>query len=184
VGRTTNVSGDITIVNSEVTGGSFTANMASVTSDQSERNAQFDGRIMDVAQYPTATLKLTAPIALGTVPAIGATSHYAASGDLTVHGVTRSVAFSVTAERTTSGIDVLADIPIQFSEWNIDNPSVGGFVTTANSGTLEVLLDLTEEAGNPAVSGSSESRSGGSGPPGQVTVPSTTVPPLTIPTSD
>jgi hypothetical protein len=29
--------------------------MASVTSDQSQRNAQFDGRIMDVSTYPTVT---------------------------------------------------------------------------------------------------------------------------------
>jgi polyisoprenoid-binding protein YceI len=182
VGRTTRVSGDITISNSTVTGGSFTANVASVTSDQSERNAQFDGRIMDVAQYPTATLKLTAPIALSSVPAIGATSQYSATGDLTMHGVTKSVTFPVTAERTVSDIDVLADIPIQFSEWNIDNPSVGGFVTTADAGRLEVLLDLTQGAGNPTVSGGSGSGSGGSsGSPSQVTVPSTTVPPLTIP---
>ena len=30
--------------------GSFTVDMASVVSDQSQRNAQFDGRIMDVSQ--------------------------------------------------------------------------------------------------------------------------------------
>jgi polyisoprenoid-binding protein YceI len=184
VGRTTKVSGTVTIAASTVTGGSFTVDMSSVTSDQSQRNAQFDGRIMDVAQYPTATLRLTAPIALVPVPAIGATSQYSATGDLTMHGVTKAVTFSVSAERATGGIDVLADIPIPFSEWNIGNPSVGGFVTTANTGTLEVLLDLTQGAGNPAVSAGSGSGSGGStgGAPSQVTVPSTTVPRLTIPT--
>ena len=66
-----------------------------------------------------------------------------------MHGVTKSVSFPVTAERVGSGIDVLADVPITFSEWNIANPSIGGFVTTANSGTLEVLLHLTQGAGNP-----------------------------------
>jgi hypothetical protein len=138
---------------------------------------------MDVTQYPTATLKLMAPISLGTVPAVGATSRYPATGDLTMHGVTKSVTFSVTAERTAGGIDVLADLPIQFSEWNIDNPSVGGFVTTASTGTLEVLLDLTEGTGNPPATGSTGSGSGGSpgGAPSPVTVPSTTVPPLSIP---
>jgi polyisoprenoid-binding protein YceI len=183
VGRTTKVSGDLTLANSTVTGGSFTANMASVTSDQSQRNAQFDGRIMEVSKYPTATLKLTAPIALGAVPSVGATSQYSATGELTMHGVTNSVAFSVTAERTASGIDILADIPIQFSKWSIANPSVGSFVTTSSSGTLEVLLDLTKGAGNPTVSASSGTGSGGSsgGAPGPVTVPSTTVPPLAIP---
>ena len=56
----------------------------------------------------------------------------------------------MSAERVGSEIDALADIPIPFAEWNISNPSIGGFVTTADSGTLEVLLHLTQGAGNPA----------------------------------
>ncbi len=183
VGRGTGVSGSITISGTTVTTGSFTVEMASVVSDQSERNASFDGRIMDVAQYPTAALRISAPIDLRTIPAIGATATYPATGDLTMHGVTNSVSFTVSAERTAGGIDVLADIPIQFSSWNIANPSIGGFVTTASTGTLEALLHLTQGAGNAAVSGGSTSGSSGSqgGPPSAVTVPSTTVPPLTIP---
>ena len=179
VGRTSKIWGSLTIANSEVTKGTFTVDMASVVSDQSERNAHFDGSIMDVSQYPTATLTLTSPIALGSVPAEGSVAHYNAVGNLDMHGVTKSVSFSVTAERIGSGIDVLADIPIAFSEWNIANPSIGGFVTTANSGTLEVLLQLTQGAGNPvSTSSGSSGQVGGGGP---VTVPSTTVPPLQVP---
>ena len=74
-----------------------------------------------------------------------------------MHGVTKSVSFPVSAERVGSEIDVLADITIPFSEWNIANPSIGGFVTTANSGTLEVLLHLTQGAGNPASTSSGSS---------------------------
>jgi polyisoprenoid-binding protein YceI len=33
--------------------------MDTIHSDKSERDAQFDGRIMDVAQYPTGTFTLT-----------------------------------------------------------------------------------------------------------------------------
>jgi polyisoprenoid-binding protein YceI len=180
VGRTSKIWGSVTIQGSDVTAGSFNVNMASVVSDQSQRNAQFDGRIMDVATYPTATLKLTAPIALGTVAPIGSKKTYAASGELTLHGVTRAVSFSVTTERTATAIFALADVPIVFADWNIANPSLGGFVTTADSGTLEVLVDLTTGAGNPALSGSGSSSTGG-GPPGPVTVPKTTVPKITIP---
>jgi polyisoprenoid-binding protein YceI len=181
VGRTSKIWGSMTIAGSTVTKATFTVDMASVVSDQSERNARFDGSIMDVSQYPTATLTLSAPIDLGTVPAEGATAHYNAVGNLAMHGVTKSVSFPVTAERSGSAIAVLADIPITFSEWSIPNPSIGGFVTTANTGTLEVLLHLTQGSGNP-VSRSSGSASpvGGGGP---VTVPSTTVPPLRVPSS-
>jgi polyisoprenoid-binding protein YceI len=181
VGRTSKIWGSMTISGSTVTKGSFTVDMASVVSDQSQRNARFDGPIMDVSQYPTATLTLSTPIDLGTIPADGSVEHYNATGDLDMHGVTKSVSFPVTAERVGSGIDVLADIPITFSDWNIANPSVGGFVTTASTGTLEVLLQLTQGAGNPVSKSSGSAGSVGGG--GPVTVPSTTVPPLRVPSS-
>jgi polyisoprenoid-binding protein YceI len=180
VGRTSKIWGSVAIANDEVMSGTFTVDMASVVSDQSQRNAQFDGRIMDVATYPTATLKLTAPIELGTVAPVGSKKTYPASGQLTLHGVTRALTFSVTTERTATGIFALADLPIVFADWNIANPSVGGLVTTADSGTLEVLVDLTTGAGNAAVSGSGSTSSGG-GPPVPITVPRTTVPKITIP---
>jgi polyisoprenoid-binding protein YceI len=181
VGRTTKIWGSVTISGDSVTAGTFTVDMASVVSDQSERNAQFDGRIMDVSQYPTATLKLTAPISLGTLPALGSKVTYTATGDLTMHGVTKAVSFPLTTERTTDGIYALADLTILFSNWDIANPSVGGFVTTDSSGTLEVLVYLTKGAGNPVTSGSTSSSNENGGAPGQVTVPKTTVPNITIP---
>jgi polyisoprenoid-binding protein YceI len=181
VGRTSKIWGSMTIASSKVTKATFTVDMASVVSDQSERNARFEGPIMDVSQYPTASLTLSSPIDLGTIPADGAAAHYSAVGDLDMHGVTKSVSFSVTAERVGSDIDVLADIPITFSEWNIANPSIGGFVTTANSGTLEVLLHLTQGPGNPVSKSSGSANSVGGG--GPITVPSTTVPPLQVPSS-
>jgi len=179
VGRTTKIWGTVTISGASVTTGTITVDLASVESDQSERNAQFDGRIMDVAQYPTATLKLTAPISLGTIPSVGSKVTYMATADLTMHGVTRQVTFPLTAERTADGIDALVDVPIVFADWDIANPSIGGFVTTDSSGTLEVLVTLTKGAGNPTASGTGSSSVGGGG--GQVTVPQTTVPKITIP---
>ena len=99
-----------------------------------------------------------------------------------MHGVTKSVTFPVSVEVVSgTAVYVLADVPVVFANWDISNPSVGGFVTTKSTGTLEVLLDLVRGAGNPVSSGSPASSGGGFG--GQVTVPPTTVPPLTVPTS-
>ena len=178
VGRTSKIWGSLTIAGATVTKGTFTVDMASVVSDQSQRNARFEGPIMDVSQYPTASLTLTSPVNLGTVPASGVVAQYSAAGELDMHGVTKAVTFPVSAERVGNEIDVLADLSIPFSEWDIANPSIGGFVTTANSGTLEVLLHLTKGAGNPASTSGATGTAGGGGP---VTVPSTTVPPLTVP---
>ncbi|HEV3268396.1 MAG TPA: YceI family protein [Acidimicrobiales bacterium] len=180
VGRTSKVWGSIDVSGASITKATFSANMASVVSDQSQRNAQFDGRIMDVAQYPTATFTLTSPMNLGSMPALGASTKTSATGQLTMHGVTKSITFSVTVERTQSGLAALAEIPIKFSSWNIANPSIGGFVTTADTGTLEVLLDATSAAGNSPSSGGAASPTGGGTP---ITVPSTTVPGLKLPSS-
>jgi polyisoprenoid-binding protein YceI len=183
VGRTARISGSIMISGSTIVSGTVVVDMASVKSDQSERNAQFDGRIMDVSQYPTATLRLTDPIELGAVSPNGLTHRYRETGSLTMHGVTSRVSFPVEADWTSGSIEALADVPIEFSRWDISNPSVGGFVTTASSGTLEVLLHLTLGTGNRSVTAASAGVSGATpgGPPSQVTVPSTTTPPLTIP---
>ena len=179
VGRTNEIWGSLEVSGSRVTSGKFTVAMASVKSDQSQRNAQFDGRIMDVSSYPTATFMLTSPIELSSPPSTGVTKQYMASGTLDLHGVSRSVTFPLQVELQGSNVDVLADITVPFARWNIANPSIGGFVTTADQGTLEVLLILTQGAGNPASSTTGPvGNSGGGGP---VTVPSTTVPTLTVP---
>ncbi len=122
---------------------SFSVDMASVVSDQPQHNAQFDGRIMDVVRYPTATCRLTRPVSFGTLPAVGATVQATAVGSLSMHGVTRTASFPLSAERLASSIDVLGDVDSMFAYWHIGNPSIAGFVTTADHGTLEVLLHPT-----------------------------------------
>src|SRR5580692_11751601 len=145
VGRTSDVSGHLTIAGSTVTAAAFSVPMATVHSDKSQRDGQFDGRIMDVSQYPTGTFTLTSPIDLAPLPATGVIKSYTADGKLTLHGVTRTVTFTLTAERSTAKdggtqLDVAGDIPVLFSDYNIQNPSVGGFVTTQDHGLLEFLL--------------------------------------------
>jgi polyisoprenoid-binding protein YceI len=140
VGRTSAITGHLTISGTTVTGASFTVQMATIKSDASQRDAQFRGRIMDTAAYPTGTLTLTKPIPLGTVPAAGVVRTYPATAELTLHGHTRSVTFPLSAERVASEIDVSGSIPILFADWDIPNPSFTGFVTTQNHGVLEFLV--------------------------------------------
>ena len=155
--------------------------MASVVSDQSQRNARFDGPIMDVSQFPTATLTLSAPIDLGTIPAEGVVEHDNAVGDLDMHGVTKSVSFPVTAERVGAGIDVLADIPITFSRMEHRQPEHRRLRHDGELGHPRGAAASDAGPGNPASTSSGTAGSVGGG--GPVTVPSTTVPPLSVPSS-
>jgi len=140
VGRTASVTGHLTIGGTTVTAAAFSVPMATVHSDKSQRDAQFDGRIMDVSQYPTGTFTLTSPIDLAPLPAGGVIKDYTAHGNLTLHGTTRAVTFTLTAERKGSQIEVSGDIPVLFADYNIQNPSFAGFVTTQDHGLLEFLL--------------------------------------------
>ena len=140
VGRTTSVTGHLTIAGTTVTAAAFSVPMGTVHSDKSQRDAQFDGRIMDVSQYPTGTFTLTSPIDLAPLPAGGVIKAYTARGHLSLHGTTRAVTFTLTAERKGSQIEVSGDIPVLFADYNIQNPSFAGFVTTQDHGLLEFLL--------------------------------------------
>lgn len=142
VGRTSSITGSIAISGSKVNTGSFTVQMTTVKSDKSQRDAQFNGRIMQTSQYPTATFALTQPIDLGATPVVGKTYTASATGNLTLHGTTKSVTFSVQAERVGNTIKVQGSIPITFTDYNISSPSFGSFVTVDPSGTLEFLLDF------------------------------------------
>ena len=148
VGRTTSVTGHLTIQGTTATAASFSVPMDTIRSDKSQRDAQFDGRIMDVARYPTGTLTLTSPIDLAPLPAPGAIKSYTPHGTLTLHGTTRAVTFTLTAERGAARtgdaqIKLAGHIPVLFSDYNIQNPSFAGFVTTQDHGLLEFLLVLS-----------------------------------------
>ncbi|HQZ35824.1 MAG TPA: YceI family protein [Ilumatobacteraceae bacterium] len=138
-GRTQAISGTFTIGATSVTAGSFTVDMTTFKSDESRRDGQFNGRIMDVATFPTATFVLTAPIDFKQVPTDGGTLPATATGDLTLHGITKSVTFEVEATFLNGRVGVLGQIPVLFADFGIPNPSVAT-ITSKDNGLLEFVL--------------------------------------------
>ena len=143
VGRTSEVTGTAAISGTQLSSATFTVDMASVASDKSQRDERFRGSsVMDTAQYPTGTFTLTQPVQLGSIPAPGTKVTEHATGNLTLHGVTKSVSFDVTAVRDGDTIQVQGSIPVTFSDFNVTAPDIGGFVKVDASGQIEFLLDL------------------------------------------
>jgi len=138
-GRTKSVTGQFTIGGTSVSAGTFTVDMTTFKSDESRRDGQFNGRIMSVDQFPTATFTLTAPIDFQQVPTDGTTITAKATGDLTLHGVTKSVTFDVEATFQNGRVGVTGQIPVVFADFGIPNPSFAT-VTTEDHGVLEFLL--------------------------------------------
>jgi polyisoprenoid-binding protein YceI len=144
VGRSSSVTGHLTVVGTDVTVASFAVPMSTIHSDKSQRDAQFDGRIMDVAKYPTGTFTLTRGISLAPIPAANTVKDFTAYGNLTLHGTTKAVTFTLQAKLVGGKIEVSGQIPVLFSDYGIQNPSLAGFVTTQNNGILEFLLVFTK----------------------------------------
>jgi polyisoprenoid-binding protein YceI len=142
VGRTHKVSGTMKIDGTTVTSASIVVDMTSVTSDEGRRDSQFRGRIMNTSSFPTATFKLTSPIALSSVAGPVTVK---ATGDLTLRGTTKPVTVSLTAQRQGAKIAVNGTIPITFADWSIPNPSFGP-VSTEDHGVLELLVVFAKSA--------------------------------------
>ncbi len=138
-GRTQAITGTFTIGATTVTAGDFTVDMTTFRSDESRRDGQFNGRIMDIATFPTSTFVLTAPIDFQQVPTDGTTITASATGDLTLRGTTKSVTFDVEATFANGRVGVLGKIPVFFSDFGIPNPSFGT-ISTQDNGILEFVL--------------------------------------------
>ena len=136
------MTGELTIAGTQVTGGSFTADLTTVQSDESRRDRQFQGQLMNTAEFPTATFTLTAPIELGGVPADGTPVAATATGDLTLRGTTRPVTLEVQAQKNGDTIQVVGSTDIVFADYGIPLPDAPG-ITTQDHGLLEFDLHFT-----------------------------------------
>jgi polyisoprenoid-binding protein YceI len=150
VGRTSAVTGTLTLAQSasgySVSVASFSVDVTKLSSDQSRRDERIHSQGLESDRYPTATFKLTAPIALATDAASGQTIHVSATGDLTIHGVTKSVTIPIDARLTGSKIELVGSITFPFSQFGMTPPSIGGFVSVQNNATLEFQLVLAQGA--------------------------------------
>jgi polyisoprenoid-binding protein YceI len=124
-GTTNAITGSLTISGTTVPSAAFTVDLTTVHSNQRSRDNQFQGRIMNTSQFPTATFALTKPIAFGSVPAENKTITASATGKLMLHGTTKTVTFDVKARRVGNTVEVTGTIPVHFSDYGIPNPTFG-----------------------------------------------------------
>jgi polyisoprenoid-binding protein YceI len=143
VGRTSDVSGTMTIVGSTVTAARAVVNMRTVTC-RCIHDTKYR-QLMETDKYPTSTFELTKPIALATIPAPGAVTTVPITGNFTLHGVTRSVAFSLKATRIGARIAVNGSIPVKLSDYNIQSPSAGSMGGLSNC-DIDLLIAFDRTA--------------------------------------
>lgn len=139
VGRTSAVTGVLSISGAQVNRAEFEVDMTTITSDSDRRDGQFNGRIMDVATYPTASFVLSSPIDLPDNALSGDVIERRAQGDLTLRGLTKPVELDLQAQVKGSTVQVVGNITIEFDEWGIPDPSFSG-AQVEPRGVLEFSL--------------------------------------------
>lgn len=147
VGRTGDVSGSMVIEGTTVTKAVITANLTTLQSDNRNRDRQLARQALETATFPAATFTLTQPIQLGAAPADGEVVAATATGDLTLHGVTRSVQVPLEARRRSGSIAVAGSLGIAFADFGIQKPQALLVLSVDDHGTLEFLVHLVPANG-------------------------------------
>ena len=152
VGRSGEVSGSMTVDGTSISKGSFTVDLTQLSfSDDipgmsvANRARAMQSRGLQTTRFPTATFELTEPIDFGTRPAEGETVTATATGDLTLHGVTKEVSFEVDAKLQGDTIRVATKdpVPVVLADFDIEKPEGGPIASVADEGSFEFLVVLS-----------------------------------------
>ena len=137
VGRTSNVTGVLTMQGSTITAATISADLTGLKSDDDKRDGQLARQGIQTSLFPTATFTLSTPIDLGSVPADGQAVKATAHGTLTLHGQTKEVDIPVSAKRSGSVVVVTGSLPIVFADYGISKPNSFAVLSIADQGTME-----------------------------------------------
>jgi polyisoprenoid-binding protein YceI len=140
VGRTPAVSGSLVLDGSTITSVDVTADLTQLKSDDDRRDGQLQRQAIETSQFPTATFHLTSPIALGSVPMDGQSIDASATGELTLHGVTKSVTVPIRAQLSGDVVTVTGSIDILFADYGIEQPTSFVILSIEDHGTMELKL--------------------------------------------
>ena len=135
VGRTPDVSGIAVIDGDAITTAQLSAELTTLTSDDGRRDNALRDRGIESARFPTAEFELAEPAALGR-------ERTTARGRLTLHGETKPIQVRLRSQPVGDQLELVGSAPIAFADFGIEPPSVAGFVTVEDEGTLEFKLRL------------------------------------------
>lgn len=148
VGRTNGITGTATIISSggtlSLTAADFSVDMTSLASDRQMRDNRLRRDGIETDAFPTATFTLTQPVAIPTTVTTGDAIDVTLHGDLTLHGVTKTIDIPAKARINGSVIEVAGSYTFPFADYQINAPNIAGFVAVEDQGTLEFLVNLAK----------------------------------------
>ena len=141
VGRTGDVTGDVTISGTELTEGAVAVDLTTVTTDNSRRDDYFTSRAIDTSTYPEATFTVAEAVDLSALADSG-TAEIEIPGTLEINGQSRETTATSTVSRTDSGLTVAGAIDVTWQDHGVTPPNLG-FVSVEDAGVVEFSLALT-----------------------------------------
>jgi polyisoprenoid-binding protein YceI len=140
VGRTQQVTGDMTVEDASISELSVEVDMTTLVSDDDRRDDQLAMRGLETRAFPTATFVLTEPIELDSEPPRGESVVADAIGELTLHGVTRAVTVPVEAVWNGDSIEAVASFEVALADFEIEPPTGFLVLSIADRGVVELHL--------------------------------------------
>ena len=139
-GRTDNVTASMTIDGTTISDVTVTADLRDLTSDNNFRDSRIRSEGLESDQFPEAKFVLTEPITLERIPAAGETITTEATGDFTLHGVTKSVTISLEGRWDGKQVQVVGSLPIAFDDYGVSAPSAPAVASVDDNGEMELQL--------------------------------------------
>ncbi len=144
VGRTRDVEGTLTIAGNRITEVSITVDMTTLQSDSAMRDNAIRTRGLETGRFPTATFELTEPITIGSEPAQGEEIEAQATGNVTLHGVTKQVTIPITARRSGERITVVSSFDVALADYEMERPTTARVLSVNDEGTIELQLHFVK----------------------------------------
>lgn len=154
VARTSTVSGSVT-VDSDSGGAyplsaiSFSAGLAGLASVDTVAGRDVRlrdnvvSRNLDVQRFPAATFTATSGSVSDTVG--GSVVDLSIPGQLTIHGVTKSVTATAKAQLNGGRVEIAGNVPVDMTDYGVQPPQIG-FTTVDSKVTIDFDLFLTKAA--------------------------------------
>ena len=142
VGRTRDVSGELTLSDERLTAATIEVQLTTITSDRPRRDPAIQ-EALETNAFPTATFELTDSIDLPSAPVEGVPYDVIAEGNLTIHGVTNPVAIDMQARLVGGVIVVVGSADLTFSDYGVTMPRAPIVLSVSDSGQIEFQLFFT-----------------------------------------
>ena len=140
VGRSTVLTGSLVFDGAAITEVVIEVDLTALTSDDSRRDGALRRQALETNTYPTTTFTLTEPIPIDAVPAEGVALSVTATGDLTLHGVTREVQIPMEGQLVGDRVAVVGSLEIIFADYDMDTPSAFIVLAIDDHGIMEFQL--------------------------------------------